>query len=430
MSHTPQPLPQRRLSVGTLSPQAVSNYKTMRSVIRFSLLFVVALFSCPRWCSAQTDFDTRHTNALHHNPSGVKLSLRTKNGNHTFHLFETIPIVLAYSSSRPSTFAIEMDETMNFAGHWHTFDVDQPDAVLLSWGEAGSYGVVCCATDLRYLSENPISFERELTDYLRFDKPGTYRFFVTTRRVFKEGRKYLDFDTSKIRLVSNILEITIIPDDPDWDAKRLSRTLAKLSDPHVLADHHALEQSIDHFDPETTKYEARANQLDQTQLALARKALNALDTPAAIAERVRRMDMLSLEDIRSTASLGGEQIIGQPLLESSTRPDLVVAALESRAQIPGFRVDYDFAYWWAQYLVARDHPEVLHLFADESQHQSQIHSFLVQQVEAEKDIATRLESFLESKHGVAREVTTITIKSLKDDVANWEKPSSPAPPPH
>jgi hypothetical protein len=54
----------------------------------------------------------------------------------------------------------------------------------------------------------------------------------------------------------------------------------------------------------------------------------------------------------------------------------------------------------------------------------------VQQVEAEKDIATRLESFLESKHGVAREVTTITIKSLKDDVANWEKPSSPAPPPH
>ena len=65
---------------------------------------------------------------------------------------------------------------MNFAGHWHTFDVDQPDAVLLSWGEAGSYGVVCCATDLRYLSENPISFERELTDYLRFDKPGTYRF--------------------------------------------------------------------------------------------------------------------------------------------------------------------------------------------------------------------------------------------------------------
>jgi hypothetical protein len=402
----------------------------MSRAILISFLCVTFSVACARECLAQTDFDARHTEALHHNPTGVKLSLRTKTGNHSFHLFETIPIVLAYSSSRPSTFAIEMDETMNFAGHWHTFDVDQPDAVLLSWGEMGSYGVVCCATDLRYLSENPISFERELTDYLRFDKPGTYRLFVATRRVFREGRKYLDFGTSKIALVSNILEITILPDDLDWDAKRLSRTLAKLSDPHVLADHHALEQSINQFDTETTKYEALANQLDQTQLALARKALNALDTPEAIAERVRRMDMSSLEDIRSTASLGGDEIIGQPLLESSTRPDLIVAALESRAQIPGFRVDYDFAYWWARYLVARDHPEILHFFADESQHQSQIHSFLVQQVEAEKDIATRLESFLEAKVGVAREVTALTIKALKADVAASAKVANPSPTSH
>ena len=285
----------------------------------------------------------------------------------------------------------------------------------------------CCATDLRYLSPDPIAFERELTDYVRFEKPGTYRLFVITRRVFKEGRKYLDFGPSSIPLASNVLEVTILPDDPDWDAKRLSKILAKLSDSNDLADHHALEQGIDQNHTETTRYEARANQLDQTQFALARKALNALDTPDAIRERVRRMEMLSIEDIRSNAKFGGEEIIGQPLLESSTHPDLVVAALESRAENPTFGVDYDFADWWARYLALRDHPEILRPLSNEAEQQTRIRPYLVNQIAAKKQIAARLESLLDTKKGVAREVTAITIKFLKQDVELWEKSPNHTP---
>jgi hypothetical protein len=402
----------------------------MKSVIWIPFFLFVAVVIRPAPTSAQTTFDSRHTEALHQNPAGVKLSLRTKSKTSTFHLFETIPIELSYSSSRPSAFAIEMDEAMNFAGHRHIFDVDQPDAVLLTWEEVATYGVVCCDTDLRYLSAEPIVFERELTDYVRFEKPGSYRLFVTTRRVFKDGRKYLDFDASKIALSSNILEVTILPDDPDWDAKRLSRTIARLSDPHVLADHKALAQSIDQIRTETTKYEARANQLDQTQLALARKALNALDTPEAIAERVRRIEVTPLKDVREDASLHAEEYTDQPVLKSSVRPDLVVAALESRAQDPNFRVDYDFAYWWAHFLVLRDHPEIIRPLANDAEQQSRVRPYLVNQAAAKKEVAARLESFLPAKQGIAREVTAITIKALKSDVALWEKAPNPEPVAH
>jgi hypothetical protein len=402
----------------------------MGRVIFLAFLIATAVFTHPSPTPAQMDFDSRHTEALHHNPAGVKLSLRTKSKNSTFHLFETIPIELSYSSSRPSTFVIEMDEAMNFAGYRHIFDVDQPDAVLLTWQEVAAHGVDCCATDIRYLSSDPIVFERELTDYVRFEKPGTYRLFVTTRRVFKDGRKYLDFDASKIALSSNILEVTILPDDPDWDAKRLSRTIAKLNDPHVLADHQALAQSIDQTKAETARYEARANQLDQTQLALARKALNALETPEAIAERVRRIQMTPLKDVREDASLHAEEYTEQPVLKSSIRPDLVVAALESRAQDPNFRVDYDFAYWWAQFLVLRDHPEIIRPLANEAEQQTRIRPFLVNEAVAKKEIAARLETFLAAKQGIAREVTAITIKALKSDVALWEKAPDPAPVSH
>jgi hypothetical protein len=389
------------------------------------LCFLACLLSMAHLSSAQTDFDTRNREGLSRNPAELTLLLATNDERHTFHLFETIPIELGFNSSRPSAYSIELDEAMNFAGATHNFEVEPENSVLLTELEWASHGVVCCDSNRRYLSQQPKVFKRELTDYLRFEKAGTYRVFFTTRRVFRGPGKYMDFAASKMLLTSNILTLTILPDDPEWDAQRLAETLRTLHAPHVRANYRALEQKIKKIEPETARYFAFTNRLNQTEFAQAQKALNALDTQEAIRERVQNLEMVSSEERMSKREFGGGVFIYQPLLASTTRPDLVVAAMEERAEDPAFGVDYDYVEWWAKYVVLRDHIELFRAPLGEAEQQKRIHSFLEEEIAAKKDIVLRLDSVLASKANMAKDVTTLTIKAAKADLAYATKGSVP-----
>lgn len=230
-------------------------------------------------------------------------------------------------------------------------------------------------------------------------------------------------------LTSNVLTLTILPDDPEWDAQRLAETLRTLHDPHVRANYRALEQKIQKFEPETAKYFAFANRLNLTVFAQAQKALNALDTEEGIRERVQHMEMMSQEELTSERKFGGGVLMYQPYLTSTTRPDLVVAAMEARAEDPAFGVDYDYVEWWAKYVVLRDHIELFRAPLDAEQ-QKRIHSFLGDDVTAKKDIVLRLESLLASKTGVAKDVTTLTLTAVKSDIAYETKDKAPSPSNH
>jgi hypothetical protein len=322
------------------------------------LSFLLCLLSAVHLCGTQTDFDIRNKEGLSRNPAGLTLLLKAEAERQTFHLFETIPIELEFSSSSPSTYSIELDEAMNFAGWTHRFQVEPENSVLLTELEWSSHGVVCCDSNRRFLSQQPTVFKTDLPDYLRFEEAGTYRLFFTTRRVFKGPGKYMDFTASKMLLTSNILTVTILPDDPEWDAQRLAETLWTLHDPHVRANYCALEQKINETESETARYFAFANRLNQTEFAQAQKALNALDTEEAIRERVRDMEMVSSEERMSEREFGGGVLLYQPLLASTTRPALVVRAMEERAEDPAFGVDYDYVEWWAKYVALRHHNEL------------------------------------------------------------------------
>jgi hypothetical protein len=385
-------------------------------------LLILLFFILPTVAQADgTDsaFDSRHKEALHQNPLAVHLSLRTVGGS-TFHLFETIPIEIAYSTTRLDTFTIEMDEAMNPAGGSRRFEIDAPDGVdgvLLTEQEWGSRTFICCESDKRSLSQKPVIFKRELTDYLRFQKPGTYRIFLSTRRVFKIGGAEEQFMASKFALTSNILTLTILPDDPDWDARRLAGLLTELDSPRLKANYDSLKKKIDLDNSETHKFQAMANELAHTPYAVAQKMLNALDTPEAIHERVNRMDLVSSKYLGSHVDYEGKTIFYQPLLASTVRPDLIVAAMESRARRPDFGVDYDYAYHWAEFLVQRDDTGVFRPFADEQEQRKRIHSFLLGNVEAKKQIISELSAHLDEKIATAKRITALTIKNLNDDIA-------------
>jgi hypothetical protein len=391
-------------------------FRTWRAISALLIVIVAALR-----CSAQTDFEIRNEQARKHNPSGFKFILRTEGGRTTFHLFETIPIELAFSSSRDSTYAIELDEVMNFAGQSDRFQVDPDDTVVLPHANLGRKGAVCCERNRRYLSPRATVLRRELTDYLRFEKSGTYSIFFTTGRVFIGPGLAADWSESTLKVASNVLSLTILPDDPAWDSQRLSETLQKLTDPHVRANYRAMERYKNRLESETERNFFGANRLNGTEYVKAQNALNALDTEEGIRERVRMMRAESKDNIQLERDFGSGTELDQPLLASTVRPALVVAVMTELAREPDFAVEYDFVQHWVYFLLQSEHPELFHPFRDETEHDERFRTRLAYEVKAKQSIVDQLELFLSVKQGWRAEITALTIKTQKANITDLSK---------
>jgi hypothetical protein len=381
----------------------------MRRTILFPLAVLSCLLSVAHRCGAQTEFETRNKEGLGRNPAGLRLFLRTEDGRSTFHLFERIPVILEFSSSRSSAYSIEFDEEMNFAGQANTFEVFPRDTVFVPYPAMGSHAAVCCDSSKRYLSSQPTTLKRELTDYLLFEKAGTYSVFLITNRVFRGLDKPNDFDRSKLSLTSNVMTLTILPDDPEWDSQKLGEVLGKLNDPRVRANHAAALVRARKLALETEQDFAMANSVSQTEFVLAQKSLNALDTKEAIRERVSLMEMESKSDLETSRKYGGGPYYPQPVLGSTTRADLVAAAMKQRSEQPNFGVDYDYLEWWVRFLVQRDHPELFRPLADEGERQKILHDYTVVKNQTERELVAELRIVNSTRTAEAAEITSLTF---------------------
>jgi len=358
------------------------------------------------------------------NPPGLNVTLRTRDAKTTFHLFEAIPIELAFSSTKPSAYSIELDEEMNFAGNTNSFEVSPADSVLLTSPTGATSAVACCANDRRNLSTQPTVLVRELTDYFRFEKPGTYSVQYFTRRVFRGLGSRNDFNASPLTVTSNVLTLTILADDTDWDSRTLADVLAKLDDSRVRQSYLAEAKRKKLLDSETAQDFVSENRLDQMQFALAQKALNALDTEAAIHERVSRMDLESKSDREVSRKFNSYVLLPQPLLRSTTRPDLVAAALKKRAEQTDFAVGSGYVDRWANFLVQRDHHELFRLNGDTyADNQDNLRRFTTYLYDAERGLVAMLEPLLPNKGGEAAEATAVTIRVVRKFTAH--EPASP-----
>ena len=374
---------------------------------------LLALWATSFPFTAQAQFETRNEEGLKRNPAGVRVILRVKGARSTFHLYETIPIELDFFSSTPSGYSIELDETMNFAGSSNKFEVSGMDTVFLTRAPNANASAVCCASDKRYLTRHALTLKRELTDYLRFEKSGTYSVFFITNRVFRRLGKQGDFGPSRLALTSNILTLTILPDDAEWDSQQLATTLRKLSDPHVKANYLATVNRAKQLKTETDQDFAITNFVSQTELVTTQKSLNALDTDEAILQRVKMMEMVSKKDLAMARDFLTGSMLFQPLLASTTRADIVEATIRARAEKSDFGVDYDYVQWWTKFLVQRDHPELLRPLFNEAERQKNAADYSVNMDKAELELLAKLETLVQSKKGDAQKVTALTIKILK-----------------
>jgi hypothetical protein len=395
----------------------------------FFILLAVATLTHPTAISQEgafAGFARENRDALNKNPAGLQVELRTHGGQTTFHLYETIPIEIAFSSSRQLAYSIEMNETMNPAGQANWLNIEPRESVLRTGTMWFTHAFSCCASRRVYLASNPIVLHRELNDFLRFKKPGQYQLYFTTSRIFRGEvvhRPTQDFKQSTFSVVSNILSTVILPDDPKWDAARLAGTLSLLQDPQVRAAYEKMEKTIHRMPSELDSDTARTNELSQTEFVRAQKALNALDTPEAIQERINRMTLESISDWQSDKGTDSRRVFYQPYLDSTTRPDLIVAAMSAKAAVSSFGVDYGYASAWSRFLVQRNHPEIFAIDIGETGQSHEWQEFnAYQALEEGGEIIGALEACIEKKSGTAREMTADTIRLLKDDYARWSAP--------
>jgi hypothetical protein len=377
-----------------------------------SIAGIIILIVTPAWLAAGQDvhspseFEARNQTGVKKNPPDLNFELRTQDGKNTYHLYETIPLEMVFNSSRPLTYSIELDEIGNWGGQSYRFEVDPLNAVVV-YDTHYRTGVICCSSHRVNLSSAPIVMRKELTDFVRFEKAGTYNVFATTERVFRNHRTPRTsqapgeemFELS-FTLTSNLLTLTILPDDPEWDRERLPQVLRILHDPQAVSEYKRKE-SATHGTGTYPGMGRVDRDPSQTRWFRALQALSVLDTTEAIRERVA---------INPLAEFNWPLRIA---LASTTRPDLMLAALEDRAKDPSVALGSSFEYAWTKFVVQRDCPEVFRRLTGERNSENRRDNYTACRTEAHQKLALFLQFTLSAKTGAAKEITAACVEALK-----------------
>src|SRR6267142_1037781 len=161
----------------------------------------------------------------------VTLTLTTADGRSSFRIGELIPLKLAFNSAVHGKYQVDL-ATYDRSGRMteESFLIRPASGwvdPLRSWFSVGVFtGGGLRGFDV--LSGRPIFVALDMNEWVRFDRPGKYRVRVGSDRVTaKEGNS----GTRGGELVSNEIELTILPADQTWQRETLKKAIAALDKP-------------------------------------------------------------------------------------------------------------------------------------------------------------------------------------------------------
>lgn len=341
-------------------------------------------------------------------PKGLEVALRTRTGQTFFRLSELIPLEVAFRSSRPGAYRIEIADGWNEAPRTDRFTV-APGASVIDRNVWWLEGYTCCDTRRPLLRATPAVCEYELTDTLRFTEPGEYRIQFSTKRVFAAADMGLT-DKNDLVVRSNVLTIQIVDDDPEWLTNTLTTALAGVSAAPPARERYALPRL-----PARGSLVKPVRSDAMQRFTTAVRQLRMLDTPGAIAARVARIEMPSTEEWRtSEARFGGAMSLDTSMAYSS-RPDLVAAALAERAALPGFGVTRGYFDLWHRVLLERDYPNLIRLGRPDGPRRPVTGGSAG--VGTMRQLLSVVRELAAGKSGVAAEMTTNTIRRVEQELA-------------
>lgn len=341
-------------------------------------------------------------------PAGLEVELRTVANRTTFGLSELVPLEVAFRVAGDAAFSIEIADGWNSAPAADRFLIEPRQSVIdrnVWWRK----GIVCCDSRRSRLTSAPAVYPHELTDFVRFTKPGEYRIQYTTRRVFN-GPPIRAFDPSAVLVSSNTLTIRIIEDDPRWIQDVLPTALASADPTPVMSELRELRNL-----PQRGSLEPPVASSAMLRYRQATRQLRMLDTPEAIQARVSHLRLPTVDEWRRLEANGEGYSGVDTSLAYSSRPDLVAAALRQRAADSDFGVMRGYFELWTNVVLERDHPALVRLTRAEGQRLPEAAGDLRRGTRAE--LLAALRELAQLKAGIAAEITEATIRSVERDLA-------------
>ncbi len=154
-----------------------------------------------------------------------RLRLEAAAKQSSFHIGERIPLTLTFSASAADRYKITSNSGgRDCTGGYDTFLVApdsgwaDPFAKYYSGGCSGSF-----LSSTGVLSPEPTIVRHDLNEWVRFDRPGTYKLVVTSRSVQEPASH-----TGQLTLRSNSIELRIVSATPEWQRAKLNAIVQQL----------------------------------------------------------------------------------------------------------------------------------------------------------------------------------------------------------
>lgn len=164
-------------------------------------------------------------------PAAVRLDLGLSSETNVFRRGEVIPLELTFRASEPKQYQIDLAQ-YDCSGRlgMDSFMVSPAegtsDPLRAYFGSLSGY-VGGGLRGFQFLSEEPVIVRRELNEWIRFDRTGTYRLSVVSRRV-SDVRAGEDLCGKAVEVRSNEVEFHIIEGDAAWQKQKLADILPTL----------------------------------------------------------------------------------------------------------------------------------------------------------------------------------------------------------
>jgi len=260
--------------------------------------------------AAEPDFLAAHAEAVAANPEGASFAIELVEPQAQFCVGQLIPLDLVYTFHRPSKFLINdgLARGSGTARLLEVFRVSPQTGTRQRTSDEPNFYHWAGGTPLGAKADRVYRYRVYLNEWRRFDKPGRYRFYSTSARVWR--RKSSPPRNNDLRLTSNLLELEILGVSSQWQDEQFRMAVAVLD-----------------------------RQSDDTQEhgALRREALRRLrylDTEAATRELARRYP---------GRDAGEKYDIGMGLHQSRYKA-VAIEELKRRLGVPDFVVTAPFLY--------------------------------------------------------------------------------------
>ena len=245
--------------------------------------------------------------------SKVVLQVSIATNQREFHIGETIPLQLSFSSTVKDHYQVNMAQyDRSGRMNYEHFDVSPANGAVdpMPTYTGGMGGL----TNFKFLTPEPWTIKLNLNEWVRFTQPGDHRIVVSSSRVGVRDPSNT-FGASPITVRSNEVELEIVPANPEWQKEVLRDSVVTLDAPAPAKPQ------------QTEQYTASRRRALETL-----RFLGSGDAARELAKRMRGEDS------------GGLDYVCMLGLISSPEREIARTALEEGLADPDHPIDSNFLY--------------------------------------------------------------------------------------